>query len=165
MGGSLRRCRSCQTTRRCSAGCPSATLPLIFGAARAAISKERCASSNSPSKKIVPAGREQRLTSCAGSARRLQTLMTKLRAAVIGSGFGGLAAAIRLQAAGIETVIFEKRDLAGGRAYVYRDSGFTFDAGPTVITAPECLRELFTLAGRSLDDYVELLPVTPFYPL
>ncbi|MBM4263410.1 MAG: phytoene desaturase [Deltaproteobacteria bacterium] len=91
--------------------------------------------------------------------------MTKPRAAIVGSGFGGLAAAIRLQAAGMETVIFEKRDLAGGRAYVYRDQGFTFDAGPTVITAPGCLRELFTIAGRELDDYVELLPVKPFYRL
>ena len=58
------------------------------------------------------------------------------RAAVIGSGFGGLAAAIRLQAAGVETVLFEERDRPGGRAYVYEDEGFTFDAGPTVITAP-----------------------------
>ena len=87
------------------------------------------------------------------------------RAAVIGSGFGGLAVAIRLQAAGFRTVIFEKRDLPGGRAYVYRDNGFTFDAGPTVITAPDCLRELFSLAGRSMDDYVRLLPVNPFYRL
>jgi phytoene desaturase len=91
--------------------------------------------------------------------------MDKVRAAVIGSGFGGLALAIRLQAAGCRTVIFEKRDQAGGRAYVYRDRGFTFDAGPTVITAPDCLRELFTLAGRSMDDYIELLPVNPFYRL
>jgi len=91
--------------------------------------------------------------------------MTRLRAAVVGSGFGGLAAAIRLQAAGFKTVVLEKRDLAGGRAYVYRDAGFTFDAGPTVITAPDCLRELFTLAGKSMDDYVELLPVNPFYRL
>ena len=86
-------------------------------------------------------------------------------AAVIGSGFGGLAVAIRLQAAGFRTVIFEKRDLPGGRAYVYRDNGFTFDAGPTVITAPDCLRELFSLADRSMDDYVRLLPVNPFYRL
>jgi phytoene desaturase len=91
--------------------------------------------------------------------------MTRLSAAVIGSGFGGLAAAIRLQAAGCKTVIFEKRDLAGGRAYVYRDHGFTFDAGPTVITAPDCLRELFSLAGKSMEAYVELLPVNPFYRL
>ncbi len=87
------------------------------------------------------------------------------RAAVIGSGFGGLAAAIRLQSAGIATTIFETRDLPGGRAYVYRDQGFTFDAGPTVITAPESLEELFTLSGRVMSDYVELLPVTPFYRL
>src|SRR6476620_5413659 len=89
----------------------------------------------------------------------------KMRAAVIGSGFGGLALAIRLQASGFPTVLFEKRDQAGGRAYVYHDQGFTFDAGPTVITAPDCLRELFTLSGRSLDDYVELLSVKPFYRL
>ena len=71
--------------------------------------------------------------------------MKRARAAVIGSGFGGLALAIRLQAAGFETVVFEKRDRPGGRAYVYQDAGFTFDAGPTVITAPECLQDLFEL--------------------
>ncbi len=92
-------------------------------------------------------------------------LTSKSRAAVIGSGFGGLAAAIRLQAAGIQTVMFEKRDQPGGRAYVYRDNGFTFDAGPTVITAPHCLEELFAVAGKSMRDYVELMPVTPFYRL
>jgi phytoene desaturase len=91
--------------------------------------------------------------------------MDKVSAAVIGSGFGGLALAIRLQAAGCRTVIFEKRDQPGGRAYVYRDQGFTFDAGPTVITAPDCLEELFALAGKSLADYVTLLPVHPFYRL
>ena len=88
-----------------------------------------------------------------------------VRAAVIGSGFGGLAVDIRLQAAGIATTLYEARDLPGGRAYVYRDQGFTFDAGPTVITAPECLHELFALAGRKLEDYCELLPVQPFYRL
>lgn len=87
------------------------------------------------------------------------------RAAVIGSGFGGLAAAIRLQAAGFETVIFEARDKPGGRAYVYEDRGFVFDGGPTVITAPHCLEELFTLTGRSLSDYVTLVPVAPYYRL
>jgi len=87
------------------------------------------------------------------------------RAAVVGSGFGGIAAAIRLQAAGIQTVLFEARDLPGGRAYVYKQDGFTFDAGPTVITAPQCIEDLFTSAGRSMKDYVELLPVHPFYRL
>lgn len=89
--------------------------------------------------------------------------MAENSVAVIGSGFGGLAMAIRLQAAGVRTVVFEKRDLAGGRAYVYKVDGFTFDAGPTVITAPTCLQELFSLAGRSLEDYVRLIPVEPFY--
>ncbi len=88
-----------------------------------------------------------------------------LTAAVIGSGFGGLAAAIRLQAMGIQTTCFEGRDKPGGRAYVYQDEGFTFDAGPTVITAPHCLEELFEVAGRSMTDYVKLLPVSPFYRL
>lgn len=86
-------------------------------------------------------------------------------AVVIGAGFGGLALAIRLQAAGIQTVLLEKRDKPGGRAYVYEDAGYIFDAGPTVITDPSALEELFEVAGRRLSDYVELLPVSPFYRL
>lgn len=95
----------------------------------------------------------------------MRSRRSETRAAVIGGGFGGLAVAIRLQAAGIRTVLFEARDLPGGRAYVYRDKGYTFDAGPTVITAPDCLAELFALAGRRMEDCVELLPVRPFYRL
>ncbi|MCJ8138928.1 phytoene desaturase [Falsirhodobacter halotolerans] len=91
--------------------------------------------------------------------------MTERNAAVIGAGLGGLALAIRLQSAGIQTTVFEKRDLPGGRAYVYRDAGFTFDAGPTVITDPDCLKKLWALSGRRMEDYVTLLPVTPFYQL
>jgi len=87
------------------------------------------------------------------------------RAVVIGAGFGGLALAIRLQAAGMQVTLLEKRDKPGGRAYVYEDEGFVFDAGPTVITDPSCIEELFTAAGKRLSDYVELLPVTPFYRL
>ena len=86
-------------------------------------------------------------------------------AAVIGSGFGGLALAIRLQSAGIQTTLIEQRDKPGGRAYVFEDKGFIFDAGPTVITDPSCLEELWELSGRKLSDYVELMPVTPFYRL
>lgn len=87
------------------------------------------------------------------------------RVAVIGSGFGGLAVAIRLQTAGFETTVFEKADKPGGRAYVYHDAGFVFDAGPTVITAPHCLDDLFSEASRSMADYIELIPVSPFYRL
>jgi phytoene desaturase len=88
-----------------------------------------------------------------------------MRAAVIGSGFGGLALAIRLQSAGIATTVFEARDKPGGRAYVYEDKGYVFDGGPTVITDPSSLEELFAISGRKLSDYVELMPVSPFYRL
>ena len=91
--------------------------------------------------------------------------LTNKKIVVIGSGFGGLASAIRLQAAGFQVTILEKRDQPGGRAYVYRDKGFTFDAGPTVITIPECLEELFALTNRKMSQYVELIPVSPFYRL
>jgi phytoene desaturase len=84
---------------------------------------------------------------------------------VMGAGFGGLALAIRLQAAGIPTLLLEARDKPGGRAYVYQDRGFTFDAGPTVITDPTAIEELFSLCGKQLADYVELMSVTPFYRL
>jgi phytoene desaturase len=89
----------------------------------------------------------------------------KTQAIVIGSGFGGLACAIRLQSAGVQVTLLEKRDKPGGRAYVYKDNGFTFDAGPTVITAPPCLEELFELSTRNIKDYVELVPVAPLYKL
>ncbi|MCG3205119.1 MAG: Phytoene desaturase (lycopene-forming) [Elusimicrobia bacterium] len=89
--------------------------------------------------------------------------MTRKRLAVIGSGFGGLAVAIRLQAAGFQVTLYEKRDKPGGCAYTYKDQGFTFDAGPTVITAPTCLDELFQVSKKTMSDYVELMTVTPFY--
>ncbi|MDT8898065.1 phytoene desaturase [Thermanaerothrix sp. 4228-RoL] len=82
---------------------------------------------------------------------------------VIGSGFGGLAVAIRLAARGFRVTILEKRDKPGGRAYVYELDGFKFDGGPTVITAPFLFDELFELAGRKREDYVTFVPVNPFY--
>ena len=84
---------------------------------------------------------------------------------VIGSGFGGLSAAIRLAAKGHRVTIFEKRDQLGGRGYQYEIDGFKFDGGPTVITAPEALNSVFRAAGREMSDYVEMLPVKPFYRL
>ena len=86
-----------------------------------------------------------------------------MRIIVIGSGFGGLGAAIRLAARGHEVEIFEKRDKIGGRAYVYDINGFKFDGGPTVITAPFMFDDLFAAAGRKREDYFELVPVDPFY--
>ena len=86
-----------------------------------------------------------------------------MRVVVIGSGFGGLAAAIRLQQQGHEVTVVEKRDQPGGRAYVYRRDGFTFDGGPTIITAPWLIEELFQRSGRPIHDYVQLVRIDPFY--
>ncbi|MGI8884348.1 MAG: phytoene desaturase [Pyrinomonadaceae bacterium] len=86
-----------------------------------------------------------------------------MKITVIGSGFGGLAAAIRLQAQGHQVTIVEKRDKLGGRAYVYEQDGFTFDGGPTIITAPWLIDELFTIAGKHTADYVNLVKIDPFY--
>ncbi len=82
---------------------------------------------------------------------------------VIGSGFGGLSAAIRLAARGHQVDIFEKRDKLGGRAYVYEINGFKFDGGPTVITAPFMFDDLWAAAGKRREDYFQLVPVNPFY--
>ncbi len=84
-------------------------------------------------------------------------------AVVIGSGFGGLAAAVRLGARGYRVTVLEQLDAPGGRAYVHHQDGFTFDAGPTVITAPFLLEELWAMCGRRLADDVDLRPVTPYY--
>lgn len=86
-----------------------------------------------------------------------------MRIVVIGSGFGGLAAAIRLQAQGHDVTIVEKLDKPGGRAYVFEQDGFLFDGGPTIITAPWVLDELFALTGRKTEDYVKLVLLDPFY--
>ena len=88
---------------------------------------------------------------------------SKPHAVVIGSGFGGLAAAVRLGARGYRVTVLEKLDAPGGRAYVYRQDGFTFDAGPTVITAPFLFEELWALCGRRMADDIDLRPVAPYY--
>ncbi len=85
------------------------------------------------------------------------------RIIVIGSGFGGLAAAARLAARGHAVEVFEKRDQLGGRAYVYELNGFRFDGGPTVITAPFLFDDIFRAAGRRREDYFQLVPLSPFY--
>lgn len=86
-------------------------------------------------------------------------------AIIIGAGFGGLALAIRLQSAGISTTIVEARSAPGGRAFVWQRDGYVFDAGPTVITDPDCLRELWALSGQDMSADVDLIPVSPFYRL
>ncbi|MEP6764540.1 MAG: phytoene desaturase [Gemmatimonadaceae bacterium] len=86
-----------------------------------------------------------------------------MKIVVIGSGFGGLSAAIRLQAQGHSVTIVEKLDKPGGRAYVFEQDGFKFDAGPTIITAPWLIRELFELAGKRSEDHITLKQLDPFY--
>ncbi|PZO48437.1 MAG: phytoene desaturase [Alphaproteobacteria bacterium] len=86
-------------------------------------------------------------------------------AVVIGSGFGGLAAAVRLGARGYRVTVLERLDAPGGRAYVHRQDGFTFDAGPTIITAPFLFEELWAMCGAKLSDDVDLRAIDPFYDL
>ena len=85
------------------------------------------------------------------------------RALVIGSGFGGLAAALRLRALGKEVTLLERQPDHGGRARVFRRDGFFYDAGPTVLTAPFLFDELFALFGEKRADHIEFLPVAPWY--
>jgi phytoene desaturase len=85
------------------------------------------------------------------------------RAIVIGGGFGGMAAALRLRARGYGVTLLERGPRLGGRAQVFERDGFRHDAGPTVITAPFLFGELFELFGKRLEDYVTLVPLAPWY--
>ncbi|NBB76522.1 MAG: phytoene desaturase, partial [Bacteroidetes bacterium] len=82
---------------------------------------------------------------------------------VIGSGFGGMAAASRLLSNGHNVTLFEKRDKPGGRAYVYDVNGFKFDGGPTVITAPFMFDDIYSEAGKKREDFIDFVPCNPFY--
>lgn len=85
------------------------------------------------------------------------------KVAVIGSGFGGLSIAIRLQAKGFRVTIYEKQAKVGGHAYQFKKDGYTFDMGPSLITAPEILESVFNAGGKTTSDYLELLPLDPYY--
>ena len=82
---------------------------------------------------------------------------------VIGSGFGGIAAALRLRAKGHKVTLIEKHPDLGGRARVFKKNGFTFDGGPTVITAPYLINELFDLFKKDPKDYIKLTPLKIWY--
>jgi len=84
-------------------------------------------------------------------------------AVVIGAGFGGLAAAVRLRSMGYRVTMLEATEQLGGRGAVWKRDGFSFDAGPTVITAPYLFDELWEMTGRKAEDYFTLKPVDPFY--
>jgi phytoene desaturase len=89
--------------------------------------------------------------------------ITTRQALVIGSGFGGIASALRLKAKGYEVKVIDKSPMLGGRAQVFVRNGFKHDAGPTVITAPFLLEELFELFNEKLEDHIKLVPLTPWY--
>lgn len=84
------------------------------------------------------------------------------RACIVGAGFGGLALGIRLQASGVETTVVEAREHPGGMAWSREQGGFHFDGGPTFISDPQCLRELWQISGGDMADAVTLLPVDPY---
>jgi phytoene desaturase len=89
--------------------------------------------------------------------------MREQRAVIVGAGFGGMAAAIRLRAKGYDTLIVDRCPALGGRAQVFHEGGYRHDAGPTVITASFLLEELFALYGRRLQDYAKLVELDPWY--
>ena len=82
---------------------------------------------------------------------------------VIGSGFGGLAASLRLKAKGYKVTLVEKHPDLGGRARVFKKDQFIYDGGPTVITAPYLFEELFTLFNKNISDYVKIVPLDLWY--
>ena len=86
-----------------------------------------------------------------------------MKSIVIGSGFGGIAAALRLKAKNHNVTLIEKHPDLGGRARVFKKNGFTFDGGPTVITAPYLINELFELFKKKPEDYIKLTPLKTWY--
>jgi len=82
---------------------------------------------------------------------------------VIGSGFGGLAISIRLQAKGFDVILMEKKAMVGGHAYQLKKDGYIFDMGPSLITAPDIIQKVFQSAGKKMEDYLDLIPLDPFY--
>ena len=87
----------------------------------------------------------------------------KRKIVIIGSGFGGLAAAIRLQAKGMQVTLLEKNAKVGGHAYQLAKGGYTFDMGPSIITAPDLIQRVFECAGTRMEDYLDLVKLDPFY--
>ena len=85
------------------------------------------------------------------------------KAVVIGAGFGGIASALRLAAKGYRVTVIDRAPMLGGRAQVFEKDGFKHDAGPTIITAPFLIEELFELFGKKSGDYFDLQPMTPWY--
>ncbi len=103
------------------------------------------------------------LTLAENPTQRRASAQAQPHAVVIGSGFGGLAAAVRLGARGYRVTVLERLDKPGGRAGVFEQDGFIFDGGPTIVTAPFLFEDLWRLCGKTLSDDVELRQLSPFY--
>jgi phytoene desaturase len=82
---------------------------------------------------------------------------------IVGSGFGALSLGIRLQSKGYNVTIYEKQSMPGGHASQIKKQGYTFDMGPSLITAPDILNDVFKSAGEDMSDYFDLIPLDPFY--
>ena len=93
----------------------------------------------------------------------MSTVRHRQRAIVIGSGFGGLAVAMRIVAAGLDVTVLERLPAPGGRASQIKDQGYTWDLGPSLVTMPWCFDELFALLDRDFRQEVELIGLDPFY--
>ena len=93
----------------------------------------------------------------------MSTSQQPRRAIVVGSGFGGLATAMRMLAAGLDVTVVERLPEPGGRASQLRDQGYTWDLGPSLVTMPWCFDELFALLDRDFRREVELIGLDPFY--
>jgi phytoene desaturase len=102
-------------------------------------------------------------SSDAGSSSHAAPQAGERHIAIIGSGFGGLSAAVRLRAQGFRVTVFEKNERVGGHAYQLQKQGYTFDMGPSLITAPDIIESVFKAAGRSMEDYMDLAYLDPFY--
>ena len=89
--------------------------------------------------------------------------MSKKKIIIIGSGIGGLSLAIRLQSKGFQVTVLEKNENVGGHAYQLKLDGYTFDLGPSLITIPDLIRNIFQTAGKQLEDYIELISLNPYY--
>ena len=95
--------------------------------------------------------------------KKIKKNQNQIKSIVIGGGFGGIAISLRLQKLGYDTTIIEKLNDIGGKARVFNVNGFKHDAGPTVITAPFLFDELFSLFGKKRQDYLNFVPLEPWY--
>jgi phytoene desaturase len=99
------------------------------------------------------------------SLRPLSSTLAEGRAIVIGAGLGGLASAMRLGAKGWQVTVIDRLDMPGGRGSSITENGHRFDLGPTIVTVPQVLRELWAACGRDFDRDVTLRPLDPFYEI